>query len=349
MISFLVKLADLLDNRGQHSMAREVDDLIEKIAQATWLDSWVGNNQKLEPMLAGLKELISMNAANIGPSSKQPLQALNQSIGWLNSLSKDSVSNATVDQANKWGDYLGKAVFDPIQAAIDSGKLGGNFEAKYYGIKEQMNPVLDEIAKYSENVRTQLDNPVTETAPAEQQSPGVANKAPAKKHSPVRQDAGTIKLIQNALSIPVSGKWDPATNKAFVAYMNENYPIAMKNNVFVGPEIDNKGTRGGNKLSDAWELIKEKGVSQQQLAEEMKNKPPQEGHASKAPATAPKSGPTGNWKSKYFKITPSLQGLLSQWEGVRGKGSGQTLLDTFDKSPGQTQQSLEAFIKENLA
>lgn len=33
MIPFLVKLANLLDDRGQHSIAREVDDLVVKLAQ----------------------------------------------------------------------------------------------------------------------------------------------------------------------------------------------------------------------------------------------------------------------------------------------------------------------------
>lgn len=35
MIPFLVKLANLLDDRGQYKMAREVDDLIQKFAQQT--------------------------------------------------------------------------------------------------------------------------------------------------------------------------------------------------------------------------------------------------------------------------------------------------------------------------
>jgi len=344
MIPFLVKLANLLDERGQHAMAREVDDLIGKIAQnTTWLDSWIANNKKLAGLLVNLKELAALSG------NKRASQVLDSSIEWANNLSKENVTNETVDQGNQWWDYLGTNVFKPLEAAIESGKLSGG---RYYQIKEQMTPILNDIAQYSGNVRDML--PKQEEKPGwlnPKEQTGVASKAPAtpKKHQPSKRTMDTIRLIQNAIGANVNGKWDAATNAAFIKYMNENYPVAMQNNRFVGPVVDDKGTRGGNTLADAWELIKEKDASQQQLAQEMANKPPAEQteQASKAPAVKPVAAPS-QWKSKFFKITPQLQALLSQWEAARGKGTGQTLLDAFDRSPGQTQQSLEQFITENM-
>lgn len=344
MIPFLVKLANLLDERGQHSMAREVDDLIEKIAQATWADSWVANNKKLKGLFANLKELATLSG------NKQVSQILDSSMEWVDALSQANLNDKTIDQGNEWWNYLGTNVFKPLEAAINAGKMSGD---RYYQIKEQMTPVLNEIAQYSGNVKDQLARS-TPPAAKEQTETGVASKVPAapvkKKTQPSKQSMDLVRLIQNAIGAPeVNGKWTAETNQAFIKYMNENYPIAMKNNRFVGPVVDDKGTRGGNTLKDAWELIKEKQSSQQQLAQETANKAPAEqtGQASKAPAAKP-AAPAQKWTSKFFKITPQLQGLLSQWEAARGKGQAQTLLDAFDKSPGQTQQSLEAFIKENM-
>lgn len=48
MIPFLAKLANLLDARGQHAMAREVDDLIEKIAQVYSPEQLINRYQEAE-------------------------------------------------------------------------------------------------------------------------------------------------------------------------------------------------------------------------------------------------------------------------------------------------------------
>ena len=359
MFNFLVKLANLLDDRGQHAMAREVDDLIEKLAQAatSYTKSWLDSHRELIGLLKRLKEVVQ------NPDVVKQLDDYQGSIeGLLDRATRNQITANEVDwSAQAWEEFKGilRNVYNQIPERTGLREAFRDLDLKINqpdAVKAELpKPRVVDDPSNSQEMSDQFDkmNP-NFGKPA----PGVGSKAPAqpaKKPAPNKQAADTIRLIQNALvqdghNIPVNGKWDPATNKAFIEYMNRNYPLAMKDNVFVGLVKDDKGTRTGNKLTDAWELIKEKGASQQQLAQEMANKPKETGVGSKAPAPAAKPAAPAplNLTSKYFKLTPELRALLGQWEAARGKGTAQTLLDTFDRSPGQTTQSLEAFIKENM-
>lgn len=217
MIPFLVKLANILDERGQHSMAREVDDLIEKLAQV-------------------------------------------------------------YDASNN----------------------------------KEMSQLFDEL------------------------NPNVKGTKPTPHKS-----GDVIKLIQNAIGVmPATGKWDKATNTAFINYMNTNLPLAMNNNKFVGLVIDDKGTRSGNKLANAWELIKEQ-TGAAMPAEEIQEQP-QQGVASKAPAQV--KAPV---KSKFFQITPAAQTAINEIE-KNWPGTAQQEINGIDALKAKGREVDQALFEEML-
>lgn len=226
MIPFLVKLANLLDDRGQHNMAREVDDLIQKLAQ----------------------------------------------------------------------------VYDPSNS-------------------KEMSQLFDEL------------------------NPNVKGTKPAPRRSP-----DLIKLIQNAIGVsPATGKWDKATNTAFVNFMNANLPLAMNNGKFVGLVIDDKGTRSGNKLADAWELIKEQTGAGAELAAEEAQKPPAEqtGQASKAPAAKPAPKAPVAAKSKFFQMTPVAQKAVEEIE-QHWPGTAQQEINNIDALKAKGREIDQGLFEEIL-
>lgn len=427
MIPFLVKLANLLDKRGQYSMAREIDDLIEKLAQSTSVE--VPTNLYTGPLTEApstavqgdavdfysasmqlnydLKSLSSLLRARGGLHAKSWVDDYIKTLDDLQDKSKSGkVKDADIAMVGRIGPALNETVFQPIegsvygptpQYALKSNVTDVN---KYNTVKKQILDSVRRISVSYNNARNQLyyrwshennrrldlakggvpkksfdlsakkiAQTVEDKAPypaaldlepsphqntgqvwvnqegryynnvgVEDTSPkwpagpiGVANKAPAapsKNHS----DTDVIRLIQKAVGAPVSGKWDTVTNRAFITYMNTNFPTAMKNNVFAGAILDNKGTRSGNKLKDAWDLISKSEVAKKRVSElyghELgpETEVPQEDVASKAPAAAP----TMTWKSKYFQITPAAQNALRAIERTY-PGTSQQEINKLDQ------------------
>jgi hypothetical protein len=357
MIPFLVKLANLLDNRGQHSMAREVDDLIEKIAQQTWRDAWMENHQKLKPMLLNLQKMINAAAYSerLGNAAKLADQKIGEAVDWIDGLSKETLSNADIDEGNQWGTYLEENVYSPIQKIIDAGNVTDTFTNRYYELKDAIKPVIMDVARVSDGVRSQV--PKDPAKPQEQQritddpnsspelskefdkmnpqlqpqTPGAANKAPAKnKRAPSAQTQQMVAEIQKNLGMPQTGQWDKATNKKFIEMMNSQPEYA-------------KMMAGGKFQGNLQKAVQMTGL----LAE--LNKPeaaPQQGAASKAPATP---APATNLKSKYDLLDVQDEINRLRTKGGWGDEQIQALIglatDAADKTPGDAAKKSESFEK----
>lgn len=296
MIPFLVKLANLLDDRGQYSMARDVDDLIVKLAEGTWLDTWMDSHKQLKPLLQSLAKQINaaIYAEGLGNAGKMAVQKLDEAVDWLDGLSPEKLTDEDVDEANRWGEYLDENVYGPLQKIIDAGNVTGTFTTRYYQLKDAIKPLIMEIARVSEGVRRQLASrrPAPQAKPAESAAPGEALKAPAAKHkkAPSAETQMLVAEIQKNLGMPQTGQWDKATNKKFIELMNSQpeYAKMMEGGKF-------RGT-----LQQAVQLTGQ--LAMLNTLDSSKPEQSQQGQASKAPVAVkqeddsevpPRNGPFG--------------------------------------------------------
>ncbi len=320
MIAYLTKLATLLDERGQHQMAKEVDGLIEKLAQMSSVDQnqSLPENAPAKPAAETPKATKSfddlttqvnafMSGLKTWAGKSKELQALYMN---LNSALKTHLSYDTADYLRKES----PAVITAFQ------KLGPSAE----GVAQQWLAIMD-VVDGLPRLPGKPAPAAQPTAPA-----GVATKAPAHKakHNPL------VEQLQKNLGLKPTGVWDKLTNKKFIEVMN-SYPEYAKMM---------EGGKFNGTLQQAVQM-----TGNLQTLNEM---PQGEGTASRAPAKQEDDFETPGqkmWKSKHFQMTPEAMTALRTLDQKRGPGAGQRLVDIFDRTPGQTQQAFEEVLKDRAA
>jgi len=200
MIPFLVKLANLLDNRGQYSMAREVDDLIEKLAQVSTSESFMANRQKAYKTLDDFSRV----AERMSQVSSDPQKSLEQASDLVSELSK--LYNEMQD------DDEVKGVLTDSLTALNQIAGGSAQEAQLPDLWSQAAQVLGRKSVPQDSV---------------------SSKVPAKKPMKHRKNP-LVSGIEQLLGLKPTGTWNAGLNRIFSLYMMNNHPDKLKDGKFVG-------------------------------------------------------------------------------------------------------------------
>lgn len=273
MIPFLVKLANILDKRGQYQMAREVDDLIVKLSQVVpqdIIDSAPTYQSIIPPKVEAepedVKKVLYAIMSSASDLSKDPRNSDKWAKKLFSELANSSFVTIQEGQAKSEIRELGGLLSD-IEKAINI-NLSEAWTNVYLAAEKALTSVL--------NVNGQ-DN--------------IGSKAPVpnKKHKNV--DLTSLILeAQKLLGVPLTGKWDDSTNTTFIKVMN---PIAATNVTHSDFTTWPKDHKFRGKLSDAirWlHNMQDRGVDTHGKATEIKPATSQ----SKTPVE-----PESKWRSKY--------------------------------------------------
>lgn len=241
MIPFLVKLANLLDKRGQYAMAREVDDLIVKLAQQTVVSpaAWAQQQAELQKLFTARSQMLVNPQAN-AEKIKQLEDQIRKFDGGqlrrpLNQEEQAAWSNAGKPEGNEFNTW-----YSSYQAEKQRQEAAAAEAAKPYG-----PPTLEQMS--TEEINQAVQNELAKLTPSQQAAWKKAGepmgkeffawreqlKAPAKK--PARKNPQIIQIQKN-LGVKQTGTWDSETNKAFVAAMNSlpAYAKMMRGGKFNG-------------------------------------------------------------------------------------------------------------------
>jgi len=333
MINFLVKLANLLDTRGQYNMAREVDDLIEKIGQMSSVDQGQSLPEDApqptpQPAMTAptksFEDLVNaIGEANQGGSFMSGLRTCmgrSEELKRLyNTLNSDLKSGLSYDTAT----HLRQMSPSVISAFQKLGPSAAGVAQEWLSVME----VVDGLPRLPASAPRKAPAPDPASA-----APSAASKAPAK-HKPSSQTRALIMRIQKNLGVKQTGGWDIPTNQKFVEFMNSEpkYKEMMTGGKFNGT------LQQAVQMTDALATIKEMDSAEQS-------------RPSKAPAVKQEDDAEipgrAMWKSKWHKMTPSAIGYLTRFEKAKGPGSAQTKIDAIDKVPSQTQADFEDLLKD---
>lgn len=224
-------------------------------------------------------------------------------------------------------------------------------ERGQHKMAKEIDDLIEKLAQMSsidQNQSTMADAPLNMSVMPEVQSEplqsiqplapaGEAAKAPTHKKSPKKKNP-LIEQLQLNIGMKPTGFWDKATDQKFLDVMSAypEYSKMIVNNKF-------KGT-----LQDAVRLTSQLAILNTPQAEEMASKV--------APVQPPvkqeddfETPGQKMWKSKYFKLTPEAMMALRTLDQKRGPGAGQRLIDLFDRTPGQTQETFEEILKDRAA
>lgn len=161
MIPFLVKLANLLDDRGQHSMAREVDDLIEKLAQMSSPDDL----QSVQPEPEQLQSVQPPEPVqSIAPPAQPQVSAPAKKKPRPNPVVMQIQKNLGVKQDGLWGPKTNKAFMAAMSSLPEYAKMieGGKFK----GTLQQAEQMTQQLLSYKEMDKAPPQQDVASKAPA---------------------------------------------------------------------------------------------------------------------------------------------------------------------------------------
>ena len=180
MLNQLIKLANLLDERGQVKVANKVDEMIRKVGQVT------DKNQALFDAIKNpvFKTLLD-RLIQIKPMPPEALQIIQGYARWIDNKKapSDILDTEMGDISNWWGD-LTKRVFSPIGEAVTRDKTQLQ---EFQSIQQQLGTHLDKISKAAGQL-------ILPTAPAQPTGPGQPSKAPAKQQA---TNAPTDQQVRN--------------------------------------------------------------------------------------------------------------------------------------------------------
>lgn len=217
MIPFLTKLANALDIQGKYDLAREIDDLVNKLVTAQQLQS-MPNQLQSAPADAP--------SVNTDVQTTEPLYSIMGKVAQMasvqaNDVSQDSqvVAKQLIAAFNQSAEY--KALVPPIRDMVDK----VFHELQSIGYSQRINSVDWHKEKWT-NVYAYAQQAYEALLPQD-----VANKT---KPTTKRKTSPLILEAQKLLNVKLSGVWDKATNVAFLSAMEKHYPKTLQDGKFQG-------------------------------------------------------------------------------------------------------------------
>lgn len=314
MLKLLTKLATLLDNKGNHTLAEEIDRLALKIAQETKDELYGGEPEKLteddyvavpfgdfkntQLIINDIyNELLDIytkvHNQSQGGTGLDPKQLVNELFPQFNKI---------VSKINEQKIQLPQPSWDQLQKTIANQFASIQMSNQ----PEKMPAMFDEAAKDLEWLLTEL-KPIKQKT-VEKDMP---NKMPAKhktKNNPL------ISKIEELLGLKPTGIWNITLNNVFISYMKRLHAASMKGSRFLGT------------LTDAYNLmLNDKAKPLSKIKEDDNTE------LSKLPQQEDKP----KWSSKIWNVsTPAAQKALSRLDQAQkneGRGEdGQEMINNLE-------------------
>lgn len=209
MLNFLVKIATYLDSKGEYKLAKEIDSIVDKLAQSADVVGPRGTLQRERPVedeevLSSIIDKIGIMALNqaMDPSADAPQSAEQMTLALSNAMGTTEMPASLKPSMNQ------------LLARLNMLSSNKNNTAN------PMTNVWQEVAKYSQAAKNALM----------QGAKGSSNKAKSRKPNAL------VSQVQTNLGMKPTGYWDPDTNAKFIAMMNSSpqYAKYMKDGKFQG-------------------------------------------------------------------------------------------------------------------
>lgn len=317
MIPFLVKLANLLDTRGQYDMAREVDDLVNKIAQSVQDPPQPLTEKLYSPYTSGTEG----DEANVEIDVSD---VYNQLLALFNKLNAQAQGDTGVDQKQ-----MGAQLYEEYKQIVSL------INKKHMQLPDNWNQVQETLINQFNNIKASNkpeEMPAMYYAAADALRWLLSTLNPVKQKvvskSPKHRANALILEAQQLLNVKMSGAWDKTTNSAFLAAMEKYYPAYIVNGKF-------KGT-----LKDAVQLLRSmgKGEEARPVAVETPQKP-----------VAPQRA---QWTSRYYNVsTPRAQMALKRLDEAKkneGGMGGQDMVNAIETQALQHNKNPLLYISQDL-
>jgi hypothetical protein len=215
MINFLVKLANYLDTSGQTQIAAELDTITEKLAQMMLPGELyrpaadgveVGMGDIYTKLMDIQGKLDHQTKGDTGVDPKQLVAELEPQF------------NQTANEIDKLQIQMPEGQWKQVKQTMQN---------QFENIKASTNP--QEMPAMFSAAADALKWLLSTLIPAEKE---LAKEKP--KHQPQHRQNPLVMEAQKLLNVTITGKWDQATNSAFLQAIRTNYPNYLKDNKFQG-------------------------------------------------------------------------------------------------------------------